>query len=266
MNVLLFTPAELRQGLAQKIFYIHVPAAITGLYFSVIPMAIVSGIYLWLKDERLDRIAESLAEVALVFVAVVLCTGPFWGKPIWGTYWQWEARLTSTLFLSFVLIGYLVMRGAIEQPRVACAPFGDHWNHGRLSGAVHSPHGVHVHDPASNADRVDTNVQQTKSLARNDAQFFVFTLGVPAPVSWRWREIATDGQRSVIGCNCWRISADAYRPRNIVLKAGVGSIQRCRFHSGHSATDVRAGISHAGKQSGTCTLRTRWRRSFTARI
>ena len=116
VNVLLFTPAELRQGLAQKIFYIHVPAAITGLYFSVIPMAIVSGIYLWLKDERLDRIAESLAEVALVFVAVVLCTGPFWGKPIWGTYWQWDARLTSTLFLSFVLIGYLVMRGAIEQP------------------------------------------------------------------------------------------------------------------------------------------------------
>ena len=115
-NVLLFTPTELRQGLAQKIFYLHVPAAITGLYFSVIPMAIVSGIYLWLKDERLDRIAESLAEVALVFVAVVLCTGPFWGKPIWGTYWQWEARLTSTLFLSFVLIGYLVMRGAIEQP------------------------------------------------------------------------------------------------------------------------------------------------------
>lgn len=115
-NVLLFTPAELRQGLAQKIFYLHVPAAITGLYFSVIPMAIVSGIYLWLKDERLDRVAESLAEVALVFVAVVLCTGPFWGKPIWGTYWQWEARLTSTLFLSFVLIGYLVMRGAIEQP------------------------------------------------------------------------------------------------------------------------------------------------------
>ncbi|MEP6832714.1 MAG: cytochrome c biogenesis protein CcsA [Gemmatimonas sp.] len=116
VNVLMFTPTELRQGLAQKIFYIHVPAAITGLYFSVIPMAIVSGMYLWLKDERLDRIAESLAEVALVFVAVVLCTGPFWGKPIWGTYWQWEARLTSTLFLSFVLVGYLVMRGAIEQP------------------------------------------------------------------------------------------------------------------------------------------------------
>lgn len=114
-RVLLFTPIELRQGLAQKIFYIHVPAAIVGMYFSVIPMAIVSGIYLWLKDERLDRIAESLAEVGLVFMSVVLITGPFWGKPIWGTFWQWDARLTSTLFLWFVLVGYLVLRGAIEQ-------------------------------------------------------------------------------------------------------------------------------------------------------
>ncbi|MGV3710780.1 MAG: cytochrome c biogenesis protein CcsA [Gemmatimonas sp.] len=116
LNALLFTPTELRQGLAQKIFYIHVPSAIMGLYFSVIPMAIVSGVYLWLKDERLDRIAESFAEVGLIFVATVLLTGPFWGKPIWGTYWQWEARLTSTLFLSFVLVGYLVMRNAIDQP------------------------------------------------------------------------------------------------------------------------------------------------------
>lgn len=114
-RVLLFTPIELRQGLAQKIFYIHVPAAIVGMYFSVIPMAIVSGIYLWLKDERLDRIAESLAEVGLIFMSVVLITGPFWGKPIWGTFWQWDARLTSTLFLWFVLVGYLVLRGAIEQ-------------------------------------------------------------------------------------------------------------------------------------------------------
>lgn len=116
VKALMFTPMEVRQGLAQKIFYIHPAAAIMGLYFSVIPMAIASAVHLWLKDERLDRIAESFAEVGLVFVAVVLCTGPFWGKPIWGTYWQWEARLTSTLFLSFVLVGYLVLRDAIDNP------------------------------------------------------------------------------------------------------------------------------------------------------
>ena len=118
VRVLLFTPMEIRQGLAQKIFYLHVPAAILSLYLSVIPASIVSGLYLWLKDERLDRIAESLAEVGVMFCTVVLCTGPFWGKPIWGTYWQWEARLTSTLFLWFVLIGYLVLRGAVEQPEM----------------------------------------------------------------------------------------------------------------------------------------------------
>jgi len=116
VRVLLFTPMELRQGLAQKIFYLHVPAAILSLYFAVVPASIVSGLYLWLKDPRLDRIAESLAEVGVMFCTVVLCTGPFWGKPIWGTFWQWEARLTSTLFLWFVLIGYLVLRGAVDQP------------------------------------------------------------------------------------------------------------------------------------------------------
>jgi heme exporter protein C len=115
IRVLLFTPFDVRQGAAYKIFYIHVPAAIAGLYLSVIPMAITSAIYLWIKDERLDRIAESLAEVGLVFMTVVLTTGPLWGKPIWGTWWTWDARITSTLFLWFVLVGYLVLRGAIEQ-------------------------------------------------------------------------------------------------------------------------------------------------------
>ena len=63
----------------------------------------------------MDRIAETLAETGIVFLSVVLGTGPFWGKTIWGTWWQWEARLTSTLFLWFVLVGYLVLRGAIDE-------------------------------------------------------------------------------------------------------------------------------------------------------
>ena len=116
IRILMFTPVEIRQGLAQKIFYVHVPAATISLYIAVIPMSISSVMYLWLKDDRLDRIAESFAEVALMFLSIVLVTGPFWGKTIWGTWWQWEARLTSTLFLWFVLVGYLVLRGAIDQP------------------------------------------------------------------------------------------------------------------------------------------------------
>ena len=73
-------------------------------------------LYLWLKDEKLDRVAASAAEVGVLFTTVVLLTGPLWGKPIWGTWWTWDARLTLTLFLWFVGVGYLVLRGAVEEP------------------------------------------------------------------------------------------------------------------------------------------------------
>jgi heme exporter protein C len=115
VRILMFTPIEERQGIAQKIFYVHVPAATISLYLACIPMAIASVLYLWIKDDRLDRAAETFAETGIVFLSVVLGTGPFWGKTIWGTWWQWEARLTSTLFLWFVLVGYLVLRGAIDE-------------------------------------------------------------------------------------------------------------------------------------------------------
>ncbi len=109
-----FTPVEAMQGPAQKIFYLHVPAATVGLYVGLPIVAICSAMYLWLRDERLDRVAESAAEVSLVFLSAVLLTGPLWGKPVWGTWWTWDARLTLTLFLWFVVLGYLVLRGAVE--------------------------------------------------------------------------------------------------------------------------------------------------------
>lgn len=111
-----FTPLELRQGAAQKIFYIHVPAAwVAFLAFALV--AIASGVFLWLRDPRLDRFAESSAEVGVVFTTVVLITGPLWAKPIWGTYWAWwDVRLVSTLFLWFIYVAYIVLRGAVESP------------------------------------------------------------------------------------------------------------------------------------------------------
>lgn len=111
-----FTPLEASQGIAQKIMYVHVPAAFIGLYLAFGLVAVTSVLYLWLKDEKLDRVAESAAEVGLVFVSVVLGTGPFWGKPIWGAWWTWDARLTLTLFLWFVALGYVILRGAVEDP------------------------------------------------------------------------------------------------------------------------------------------------------
>lgn len=107
-----FTPTEAVQGLAQKIYYLHVPAAL-GAYIAVGIVALMSLVYLWLRDERADRMAESAAEVGLVFTTVVLTTGPLWGKPIWGTWWTWDARLTLTLFLWFIIASYVVLRGAI---------------------------------------------------------------------------------------------------------------------------------------------------------
>lgn len=109
------TPIEVRQGLAQKIFYLHVPAAWSALLsFSLVGIA--SALYLWLKDPRLDRFAAASAEVGVVFSAIMLTTGPIWAKPIWGTWWTWDARLTLTLFVFFLFIGYLGLRAALHDP------------------------------------------------------------------------------------------------------------------------------------------------------
>jgi heme exporter protein C len=113
-RAIFFTPVEAMQGPAQKIFYVHVPSAIVALYMAFALLAIASALYLWLRDERLDQLAESAAEVGLVFMSVVLLTGPLWGKPIWGTWWTWDARLTLTLFAWLIVLGYLTLRNAVE--------------------------------------------------------------------------------------------------------------------------------------------------------
>jgi len=110
-----FTPIERSQGFAQKIFYLHVPAAWTALLVFFI-VGVVSALYLWLRDPRLDRFAEASAEVGVMYSAIMLTTGPLWGKPVWGTWWQWDARLTLTLFLFFLFVGYLALRSALHDP------------------------------------------------------------------------------------------------------------------------------------------------------
>ncbi len=113
-RVVWFTPVEAMQGPAQKILYLKIPSATVALYLGVPLIALASIVYLWLRDERADLLAEAAAEVSLVFMTVVLLTGAIWGKPVWGTWWSWDARLTLTLFLWFVMLGYLVMRGAVD--------------------------------------------------------------------------------------------------------------------------------------------------------
>jgi len=126
VRALAFTLIERFQGPAQKIFYVHVPAAVTT-ELAVILVGLAGAFFLFLKDPRLDRFAEASAEVGTVFAAIVLVTGPIWGKPVWGTWWTWDARLTSTLFLFFLLISYQVLRGAVADPGLRaryCAVLG----------------------------------------------------------------------------------------------------------------------------------------------
>jgi heme exporter protein C len=115
VRVVYFTPFEAIQGPAQKIFYVHVSAA-WAAFLSFGLVGLLSALYLWMRDEKLDRLGESAAEVGTVFTTVVLITGPLWAKPVWGTYWTWDARLTLTLFLWFIFVGYLILRGAVDEP------------------------------------------------------------------------------------------------------------------------------------------------------
>ena len=114
VRALVYTPLEATQGAAQKIFYIHVPSAwVAFLAYGIV--GICSILYLVMKDARLDRLAAASCEVGLVFTTGVLLTGPIWARPIWGWWWTWDARLTSTLFLWFIAFGYMVLRGAVHE-------------------------------------------------------------------------------------------------------------------------------------------------------
>jgi heme exporter protein C len=110
-----FTPPERFQGLAQKIFYIHPPVAY-AMQLAFIFTGIASALYLWLRDARLDVFAEASTEVAMVFGLIVVITGPIWGKPVWGTWWEWEPRLTFTVIQLLVFAGYFALRSAVRDP------------------------------------------------------------------------------------------------------------------------------------------------------
>jgi heme exporter protein C len=121
IRAIFFTPLEAIQGPAQKILYIHAPAAwVAFMAFGLV--AVASILYLWLREDRLDRIAESSAEVGVVFTTVVLTTGPLWGKPIWGAYWTWDARhsavlgILGALLIPFIHLSVYLFRTLHPQP------------------------------------------------------------------------------------------------------------------------------------------------------
>ncbi len=114
-QVFYWVPTEATMGVVQRIFYIHVPAAwVAFLAFGIV--ALTGAVYLWLGDDRLDAAGVAAAEGGMVFTTVVLLTGPLWGKIAWGTWWTWEPRLTLTLLLWFIYLGYFMVRRSVESP------------------------------------------------------------------------------------------------------------------------------------------------------
>ena len=103
------SPPDQVQGDAARLIYVHVPVAIAmNLAFAL--TAIGSAMWLWKKSRWWDTLAASAAEVGVVFTALTLLTGMIWGRPTWGVYWTWDARLTSSLLLFLMYLGYLVVR------------------------------------------------------------------------------------------------------------------------------------------------------------
>ena len=121
-----YAPMEKTMGMAQKIFYFHVPSAFMA-FTSFAVVFVASILYLKSKNDKYDRVASSAAEIGTLFALIVLLTGPIWARSAWGVWWTWEPRLTTTLILFLIFIGYLMLRnyGAIgEQMKKYCAVVG----------------------------------------------------------------------------------------------------------------------------------------------
>ena len=104
-----------RQGELVRIMYVHVPSAI-ACYTAFFVTAVASAMYLWKRTVGWDALAASSAEIGVVFVALTLLTGSIWGHTTWGTWWEWDPRLTSTALMFVLYLGYLALRRAILDP------------------------------------------------------------------------------------------------------------------------------------------------------
>lgn len=115
---LIYAPADYQQGDSFRIIYVHVPSAWMSLFVYVL-MAGAGAMGLIWKVKVSDAIARSCAPVGAAFTFLALATGSIWGKPMWGTWWVWDARLTSELILLFLYLGYMALQGAIADRRMA---------------------------------------------------------------------------------------------------------------------------------------------------
>jgi heme exporter protein C len=106
---LMWAPPDVEQHDAMRIMYVHVPAALTA-YLAFFLVLVSSTMYLWQRDLKWDRLAGASAELGVLFTALTLAAGSIWAKPIWGVWWTWDPRVTTTAILFVIYAGYLMFR------------------------------------------------------------------------------------------------------------------------------------------------------------
>jgi len=115
---LVLAPADYQQGDTFRILYVHVPCAFLSLFIYVL-IAFYSILYLIWRIKIFDIFSVACAPIGALFTFLALVTGSIWGKPMWGTWWIWDARLTSELILLFLYFGYIGLHNAISDPKIA---------------------------------------------------------------------------------------------------------------------------------------------------
>ena len=110
---LIKAPPDAFQGDVQRIMYLHIPSILTA-YLSFFLVFVGSCLYLWRREKRDDILAYSAAEIGVLFTALTIVEGSIWGRPTWGVWWTWDARLTLTAILLLIFVGYLTLRSLIE--------------------------------------------------------------------------------------------------------------------------------------------------------
>lgn len=119
-------PPDAVQGEIQRLMYLHVPLILVSyLAFGIV--AVASALYLWRRAPAADAVACASAEIGVLFTACAIAAGSIWGRPTWGTWWTWDARLTTTAILLLIFLGYLMLRALVDDPARAatlCAVLG----------------------------------------------------------------------------------------------------------------------------------------------
>ena len=119
--VFYWSPLEINQGYVQKIMYLHVPSIFMA-YLAIFGVFIFSIGYLWKPDETYDIFSITFAELGALFSLIALVSGSIWGKPTWNTYWTWDAKITFTLILFLIFVGYSLLR-YLADDSIAIAKF-----------------------------------------------------------------------------------------------------------------------------------------------